>query len=1431
MASYFKRYYLDDVKLAQRAFLEFDRALRTGRMIAFTGAMTTEARGYGTWDELLESYAIYGGRIIEWIAQPTDDPRWKAIFEDLPSHNPDAGTACTHEAIRKALDHRASTNGRFDPRVVLGVVEEAVLAATAARPEPIVMPKLLDGDGELDQIRTPIDLLSVMAARYFRSPHRADSFKESQKLVADAHGKVSDDVVEALKSSLGIRRFATLNYDFELEAQLMLHEAQATNPFTQLRRMSTKGVGLTWDPQSGRIRRVLISGHAVESDILNRERIDRMLEFAIGADDTERHILHMHGRACTPDSMILSYRDYDKLYRNNGLSKLPFEFAQRIMIGGNPTVFVGLGMSENEVNDALQDFVSASPYQRMAPTFLLWNLNQARKDLLQSESDKHNYWREIEMRRLDWFHRLGVLAIFDVDLTPMGDDESRLISFGNADTSTLTGDAKKAKAAAGVNNLCWLISNLRANANNVARRENLVASPNWRQMTGKIDRVVASESGIVLWQVQKGLSDTGDEAETARIERIAKLIDELGKPNEGKIVGVVGSAGTGHGAQSRKLMELARERGITPQNILLVNACFSFDTDSLLDGIVRFLDKRRRKADFEPYIGPDDKTPQMSRGEYFRRLAASPKDSVGEPVLIIVNGLERLYNLAGELLSAEFDELLSYAAAGMPKVTWVLFGTRRVATDFIARKIAVFNRDESDSGSIPSHNGSTCLPIRRYEAIRSAFAECLGKLARPSDKPGDQRARGMQIIASYDYARQQALDQEVDAYIANSVGRIRGDGSELRRAFYQRYLGPLFERAISEIAPLGRHTGPMAREMLRALAFIGLPTEVSVLVHVPRIHSLFAVVEKDMGEMSMGDATLSRLQRVNILADIAEQLIALKLILQIKGFPLPADDSALQNRLALPRTLLTELRFRFSVPLSEAKLSTAFNMSLYAAQPVDGYIPEPDIHDELGDMIDRLLGAYRDWPEEPDQGLDKDLGRGLKGKEKAALLRWLDEAAATVAPHEHDPGRRRRPPSKATAPLAHELYALCRVEHGQCLRAALALVRGYYTTTDLLTLDVGDRLIREDRDGILLEHAERLDCLIDAYGKTMIMRDLMRRAIDDKLVSAPGDFTDIDPFYPDEIVWLHNERGVVRLAMGDLPEAAASFNRALEINRRHVERNDRSHNWRRIQLNQLTIDVERGNLGVALRKAEEILEVSRKKDPLREDRLAAAIAYGYSARVHHLQGNRSAAEKAYKKAISGTGKLKEVRCQAYFLRMRAEFGGAEGEADLAAAFELANACRQMDIVYRLRVMNASRALSGDRLEDRPREQRTLDDAIRYALQTDMHRVRVEASAVQAEARLRFGDFEGALRHVSDAMMVATRFDMELRKIWLRSLMARIMAARGHPVTAQKLALSAIRIASRRRYEHAIKHAEDTLLTLPRNSAIDQVIDATMRRQL
>jgi tetratricopeptide (TPR) repeat protein len=513
-------------------------------------------------------------------------------------------------------------------------------------------------------------------------------------------------------------------------------------------------------------------------------------------------------------------------------------------------------------------------------------------------------------------------------------------------------------------------------------------------------------------------------------------------------------------------------------------------------------------------------------------------------------------------------------------------------------------------------------------------------------------------------------------------------------------------------------------------------------------------------------------------------------------------------------------------------------MSLYVAQPIDGYIPEPDIHDELGELMDRLMGSYR----ENGNGRLKRVAAQY-GLDHDQLSGWLKEAGAAA---------------QACANLDKEneqlrIHRLCLAESVQCLRASLAVIRGYYSTTGILTLDTGDRLVRQDRDGILLEHAERLDRLIDAYAKTSLAREYLRA----KFVTEFGSDTLFDqiygtgePFYADELVWLHNERGVVCLAMGDLYEADASFERAMHVNREHVEYDDRAHNWRRIRLNQLTVAIEMGDIGLTRRLAEEIVAVSGAPLPGKEAafpqeaELAIAIARGHLGWCSHLQGEYDRAEIQYRDAIVALVNLEEVRAQAYFLRLRVNAfnrskPGEDNHVEIEKALDLAQSTRQMDLVYRFQVSLADAYFFSPNSQDgghhhpgnrRQRAHRLLEEAMQYALQTDIHRVRCEASMTIARIRHVSGDYEGALRFATDALMVATRYGMELRKITLRADIARIMAARGDPVTAQKLALTAVNAASRQRFQTAIDRAERVLLDIPSLSAAIRSSDSSGRRK-
>ncbi|MBB4859753.1 tetratricopeptide (TPR) repeat protein [Novosphingobium chloroacetimidivorans] len=1332
MTTFLKRHYLNDAKLAQRALLELHRALNSGRLVAFTGSLTTQPCGYGTWDELIDAY----GRLAQ-VAQDAHGcedahERMEAELEAIRQGKPVSATQVGHiAAFRAYVSLPPEQRAHIDPRVTLGLFEEPL-----AGPDRGTMPISRQwGHWELDQVREPLHLLSIAMARYFRKPYR--------KVATDS----AQDVLGALLNGLGVRRVATLNYDFEVERRLMLADRQADgdSPFDQLRKLRAMGQQdlFDWHLSSGQIRRLMPNGQAIESDILNRERIDRMLEFAVGADDVDRHVLHLHGRACSAESMILSYRDYDRLYRRQGLSKLPFEFAQRILMGGNPVLFVGLGMSENELNATLQDFVSSSPYQRAAPTFLLWNTQEQDRGANTAFGEPASTVSGAQMRRLDRLHRLGVLTIFDTDLMPSGEIPP-------------AGDLPARLAS--------MINKLAERAACIGSREEYTGGPAWRHMM----RSPAKGEPTIVWQVAGTSRQLGIEEGAVNQQAFERLTAWIKDHRSAPALGIIARQGCGKGSLAWRLAHDAQVIGVAPEDTILINASFSFDTDSVLDAVARFLDERTIGTYLE---GGQGGVPKMSRNAFFRSLSTAHH----RPILIIVNGCERFFSVRGEMLSAELHELFWRCATGkLPFVRLVLLGTSRTRSYIETLGPPVL--EASEIGLEPSWS-EELPPIQRFDIIRRAF--CNHGVDPAKIAPGSKRR----------------LDRAVLDARAMGAARISGDLAELRRAFFDLYLDPA---VLGQ--PLGKQLG-LATDVIRALAFIGLPAEAAVLVHVPRLRQ---PAPRSVSEV---EAVLTVLE-------------GLGLVLRIRGHqPRISGATETAARFTLPRLLMTEMRARFSVPLSEAKLSTAYNMSLYVAQPVDGYIPEPEIHDELGQMVDRLLGAYRDVALREPKLVHPDERETLVAI-SAELMPHEDRATVAHGVHRRD--------------LARELETLASVANMQCFRAALALIRGYYTTTDLLTLDVGDRLIREDRDPILQEHAERLDRLIDAYGKIALARQRLRTQFGDKFGAK---FGMVEPLYPDELVWLHNERGVIRLAMGDLYEARTSFLRALDINRLHVERTDRSHNWRRIRLNQLAVDIESGEIDLARRKADEILAVSEGAESIgsREDRLAIAVASGYRGWTHQLHGNERAARIDYDAAIASFEAAEEARATIYFERLRHTLSqahddgaGRNTQRSLNAVLTAALATRQMDLVYQLRVMRSTiilEANDSDR-DSRKAARQVLEDAQTYALQTAVNRVRVEASMAFAGAQQASGDHEGALRSVSDAMMVATRYGMELRKIVLRSMMARIMAERGHPITATNLAETAIRMGSRLRYAIAIKHAEETLARVPKISALMQALDTS-----
>lgn len=263
--NYLKKYYLDDDKLAQRARLEFYRSLSTGRMIAFVGSMATQAFGYGSWDQLRLTFTALALDALKEGETDPPTPRLKAALDQI------------------AEFHINGVRGYWDGQVGMSLIEEVLDRFEAMSTDNPRRP-VSTSTWPLDHANTKREALRERLAQSFR--HRREGWQIDRPSIV---GSVKDfsrrfDVPRALWELLGIRRFATPSYDFELERTAMLSDrnegdaredvSPGSDPFEALAALrGSRSENFGWDLGSGRIRRTFSDGWAIESDLLNRERI------------------------------------------------------------------------------------------------------------------------------------------------------------------------------------------------------------------------------------------------------------------------------------------------------------------------------------------------------------------------------------------------------------------------------------------------------------------------------------------------------------------------------------------------------------------------------------------------------------------------------------------------------------------------------------------------------------------------------------------------------------------------------------------------------------------------------------------------------------------------------------------------------------------------------------------------------------------------------------------------------------------------------------------------------------------------------------------------------------------------------------------------------------------------------------------------------
>jgi len=1244
---------------------------------------------------------------------------------------------------------------------------------------------------------------------------------------------------------LGIRRIITLNYDFEHELASLTGAHELTQTRSEaaallIKRGRSKIEALERDSFpasqktdfSRRLELHAADGSLMISECFSRERTDRLLEFAIGSSHVDRHVLHLHGRQDAPDSMVVTYSHYEALYRRSSLTKLPFEFAMRTLFAGNPMLFVGVGLSEDEILFHLRQFVSDGPQARLAPHFIIWSSDSKSKG--PRAKGVIGPWEEI--RRMRWYRQYGVYTIYDVELAtfdPASDLDPNTRLFNSLDQLAWS-------AAQAMTSFRWKRGDFRS----IDRHLEAV------EANGHVSLWGPDESGglpLPDWELAQGINAQSTDFE----DQLTRVVD-FGRP----IKAFLDAPGSGHGYIARLLRELIvrrnQDRKSFPEfRVFQINAGFAWEIDSTFelisgsfDGLSAFNERKSRRQALDEFLR---NTNILGR---FKAALEGIGPDTDKKIVLIINGADRYFDPSGYPLSAELDNLIrtlaivfrgvdTFDRIAVPNpVSLFLFGTARIArylhslglldeNDVMQRLVDVygtlpapFNSQQTllESGTLtdqlnqgtrfrlPGSNriigkrGLKALPVRHPAAIVLGPAEARSGFA-PSGM-GEFKSAYLRFAEDQFRRRLRKHDRH---YFLPGMSRSllernrHGRPSEQRQTFVDAYLQPSVlwrcfasEEAATELKQAGLKA-ELTMAILRSMAFVGQPVEVSTLAAIPAVQSWL----KQNALNSC--ATHSKRTCICALSHFMEDLRSLALVVRMERYPGSQDDEPpieqrVGERYGLHRALLHEIRDRHTLPISDARTYTSFNIPLFAAQPIDEAEPNQEVYDELKGLVEGLIATPAD-----------DL-----------------ERAGPV--------------------------------HGARLRAAMASIRSYYTTSVLLMHEPAPAP-DEVPSARLSEHAGMIERLLRSFEDNARQR---------RIQEAKEDWLKAQPHYafPDDIVWLHDQRGVSLLAQGDLYEARHAFREARQINKDFVEYGDHYQNWRRLELNELHVDIERGKLGVAhdkLRLLEEAVNAQcdavdwESKAPAgrtsglpgrtafeeivvaygheQRDRIRVAdpafpadailttgLLCGYRGWCSYLAGRLQSADRNFRHCINILHNSGEQRAYALFLRLRASLQRAQGDysaakASLDLSLKLSVSGQQMDLSHHCWIMQCEIALECDSVASRGDLLHRLTNSLRYAILTDMYRLRMEARRALARLRIESGDYDGAMEHASDALAVAIRCGFSLRKINIRALIGEILVRRGDPISGRAMLDQAALEADRIGYQRAVDQVHQTRMNL------------------
>ena len=296
----------DDIQCRTRQMIA--RSLNTRSVIAFVGSGVSTGYGHKNWDE-------YARRLVEFTLNQINENK----LEVPPQHK---ATLKSYSDQNKR-SHKKSRKKSPNPP-----------PSSLARSDQTLM--ILDLCDELFARQGPT------AHEEFRA-YTARIIKECREV---KRGEL--DPLRLLIEKLEIRRFLTTNYDLQIEGALVKHlTCQIRANYKPDRKPPD-----AHDAVKLVARSLIHSPHSIED----------LSQFAVAAPGYEWGVFHLHGVVSNHQSMVVTERDYQRIYLQEDRDHQAFREALQVAFVGNAILFLGTGMEEADLLRPLRQFVSEAAH-------------------------------------------------------------------------------------------------------------------------------------------------------------------------------------------------------------------------------------------------------------------------------------------------------------------------------------------------------------------------------------------------------------------------------------------------------------------------------------------------------------------------------------------------------------------------------------------------------------------------------------------------------------------------------------------------------------------------------------------------------------------------------------------------------------------------------------------------------------------------------------------------------------------------------------------------------------------------------------------------------------------------------------------------------------------------------------------------------------